>query len=115
MRYQTKRRPATGRQFKKHNAFSISHRPTVREIKAHIHVLNFYEHRLEKLVKRGRYAQCCCPFHRDHHPSFSVDCETGNARCFACGWSGDIVEFAMDFHGVSLPVALNYIREEAGL
>lgn len=105
---QKKWRPATGRRAK-HYAIP---RPSIAEIKANVHCLSFYGERLDTLVKRGRYAQARCPFHSpDNHPSFSVDTETGNARCFACDWHGDIVEFAMEYHGVSLPVALNILRE----
>lgn len=104
-------RPATGRRDKRYGV-SIPPRPTIAQIKARVHPLSFYAQRLDPLVKRGRYAQARCPFHNDRHPSFSVDCETGTARCFACGWRGDIVTFAMDFHGVSMPVALTMLQRE---
>lgn len=39
---------------------------------------------------KGR--QYRCPFHNDHTPSASVKNE--KFHCFACGWHGDIIDFA---------------------
>jgi DNA primase len=34
-----------------------------------------------------------CPFHDDHHPSCTVDFESGAFHCFACGVHGDAFKF----------------------
>lgn len=34
-----------------------------------------------------------CPFHDDNHPSFSVNFEEGMFHCFACGVTGDALDF----------------------
>jgi hypothetical protein len=38
-----------------------------------------------------------CPFHDDHHPSFSV--KKGYGKCWSCGWRGDIIQFWMQKNG----------------
>jgi hypothetical protein len=41
-----------------------------------------------------------CPFHDDHAPSFRVNLETSRGRCMACGWSGDMLAFVQQRHGL---------------
>ena len=40
-----------------------------------------------------------CPFHDDHHPSFSVRHNRG--RCFACSWHGDIIDYMQQRHNMT--------------
>jgi len=39
--------------------------------------------------------RCCCPFHEENNPSFSINLETGKYICFSgsCGVKGDIYSF----------------------
>ena len=39
-----------------------------------------------------------CPFHDDHHPSLKLD---RRYYCFACGASGDVIDFTARFFGIS--------------
>lgn len=39
-----------------------------------------------------------CPFHDDHHPSLKLD---KRYYCFACGESGDVIDFTARFFGIS--------------
>lgn len=50
-----------------------------------------------------------CPFHKDHKPSFRVNLETGRGRCMACGWSGDLVSFVMQRHGIGFVDAARHL------
>lgn len=50
-----------------------------------------------------------CPFHKDHKPSFRVNLETGRGRCMSCGWSGDLLSFAMQKHGLGFQEAARYL------
>ncbi len=50
----------------------------------------------EKLVRAGREWKCCCPFHAERTPSFTVNDAMGFGHCFGCGWHGDIIRFVMD-------------------
>ncbi len=48
-------------------------------------------------LKKGR---AVCPFHDGDNPSaFSVKNERG--KCFVCDWSGDIISFVQQKHGLS--------------
>jgi hypothetical protein len=44
---------------------------------------------VEKLTRQGEQAIGLCPFHDDHHPSFSLNVRTGQWICFACGRDGN--------------------------
>lgn len=50
----------------------------------------------EKLARAGREWKCCCPFHAERTPSFTVNDALEFGHCFGCGWHGDIIRFVMD-------------------
>ena len=47
-----------------------------------------------------------CPFHEDHHPSFSASEKKKRWACFVCNLSGDTIDFIQRFHGVDFKGAL---------
>ncbi|MDE2623764.1 MAG: toprim domain-containing protein [Betaproteobacteria bacterium] len=61
--------------------------------------------RLVKLRQAGREWEALCPFHSERTPSFRLyrgrDGEW-RGQCFGCGWHGDVLDFTMQAHGVSL-------------
>lgn len=52
--------------------------------------------RSEKLIRAGREHKCCCPFHAENTPSFTVNDALAFGHCFGCGWHGDIIRYVMD-------------------
>lgn len=46
-----------------------------------------------ELRRKGSYLVGRCPFHEDSKPSFSVSERLQRYKCFACGASGDVVDF----------------------
>ncbi len=44
-------------------------------------------------LKLNRSSMACCPFHQEKNPSFSVKESDGIFKCFACGVSGDSIDF----------------------
>ena len=56
-----------------------------------------------------------CPFHDDHHPSFTVDPRWQNYRCWSCGKNGDIFTFVQEHEKVSFPEALELLAQRAGI
>ncbi len=42
-----------------------------------------------------------CPFHEDSKPSLSVNLRTGMYHCFACGASGNYIQFVAQKYGLS--------------
>jgi len=59
--------------------------------------------------------RCVCPFHQDHKPSMELNVKSEKFKCLSCGESGDIVDFAMRFKGVSEKDALIYLAVKAGI
>lgn len=57
----------------------------------------------EKKVDDQLYA--CCPFHREKTPSFTVNTNTGEWYCHACGEGGSEKEFIANYFDVSKEVA----------
>jgi len=56
---------------------------------------DIFERRLDLSSLRGRRrGLVCCPFHRDHSPSLSVDLDNEIFHCFGCGVQGGHRRFA---------------------
>jgi DNA primase len=53
-----------------------------------------------------------CPFHNDHHPSLKLD---KRYYCFACGASGDVIDFTAKFFGVSVHSAAIKLARDFGI
>lgn len=86
------------------------------EILNRLDKVKFYQELIPSLKSNGKpEALGLCPFHKDTHPSLSVNRETGLYRCFACGAKGDIFNFYMRFKGVDFPTALKELGEMAGI
>lgn len=63
------------------------------------------------LKKSGRNYMCCCPFHKEKTPSFSVSPSKQIYKCFGCGKSGNAIGFLMDIENLEFPEA---VRKLAG-
>lgn len=61
------------------------------------------------LRKRGTSYKGLCPFHDDKTPSFSVSPSRGVYKCFACGESGNVVNFIMKHEQKTYPEALRWL------
>ena len=67
------------------------------------------------LTQKGRNFFGVCPFHDDNHPSMSVSREKQIYTCFACGASGNVFKFIMDYEHVSFKEAVNKVAVIAGV
>jgi DNA primase len=56
-----------------------------------------------------------CPFHGSESRSFMVDKGSGFARCFGCGWRGDVIKFKMDHDGLPFGEALEALERGNGI
>jgi DNA primase len=63
----------------------------------------------------GKKFKGLCPFHDDHRPSFDVDPQFQNYRCWSCGKNGDVFNFIQDHERVSFPEALELLARRAGI
>ncbi|MCS6978355.1 MAG: DNA primase [Gemmatales bacterium] len=67
------------------------------------------------LKKRGRTYLGLCPFHDDHHPSFSVDPTRQIFRCWACGKAGDVIAFVQERERLGFREALELLARRANI
>jgi CHC2 zinc finger len=68
------------------------------------------------LRKRGPQAYLgLCPFHAEKTPSFHVSEARGFFKCFGCGKSGDLFNFAQELYGMSFSSAVQYFGERFGV
>jgi DNA primase len=68
-----------------------------------------------KLQRRGRLFWGLCPFHKEKSPSFKVESERRNYKCFGCGASGDAFKWLMEIEGLNFPEAVERLAGEAGV
>lgn len=74
-----------------------------------------YEKIVHKFKVQGDRLTGLCPFHDDKKESFSVDLKTGKYNCFACGESGNFINFKANILGISTKDAYKEILHEHGI
>lgn len=65
-------------------------------------ILNLLESKNVQHIKiAGNEIRCCCPFHEEKNPSFSINLETGKYICFSgkCGKKGNLISFISEMTG----------------
>lgn len=60
----------------------------------------------------NKHGMALCPFHDDHHPSLKLD---KRYYCFACGESGDVIDFTSKFFGISVHSAASKLARDFGI
>lgn len=68
-----------------------------------------------KLTRKGRVFWGCCPFHKEKSPSFKVENERRNYKCFGCGAGGDAFKWLVETEGLSFPEAVERLAADAGV
>ncbi|OLC53740.1 MAG: DNA primase [Chloroflexi bacterium 13_1_40CM_4_68_4] len=67
------------------------------------------------LKRAGRVYKGLCPFHSEKTPSFQVDPERRNYKCFGCGESGDVFTWLEKQEHLEPVEALKVLAERAGV
>ena len=67
------------------------------------------------LKKKGINYVGLCPFHNDKHESFSVSPSRQIYKCFACGQSGDIYQFLIEYEKMTFVEAVKYCAKRVGI
>ena len=67
------------------------------------------------LKRRGSNFVGLCPFHNEKTPSFSVSSSKQFYYCFGCGAKGDVVQFLIEYSGLSFIDALKELCTRAGI
>jgi DNA primase len=65
--------------------------------------------------KRGGRFVALCPFHRERTPSFFINDEKGNYKCFGCGAGGSVFRFVMEMDKINFPEAVRKLGGKAGI
>ena len=68
-----------------------------------------------RLKKAGNSYTCCCPFHDEKTPSFSVNQKKQFFNCFGCHEAGNAIKFIMNYDNVSFAEAVEEIASMAGM
>lgn len=63
------------------------------------------------LKRRGSGYTCCCPFHSERTPSFSVSPRLNICKCFSCGKGGSPVQFVMEHDNLSYREAIESLAK----
>ena len=74
-----------------------------------------YEAALEGVKLNGLNLLAICPFHADKNASLSVELRTGKYHCFACGASGNYVDFYARMHDIPTSEAFKEILQAHGV
>ena len=72
----------------------------INDIKQRLPILQVLAH---YNIQPDKHHQILCPFHPDDKPSCKIYPETNTYHCFACGKTGDTIQFIQDKE-VRIPV-----------
>jgi len=88
----------------------------IERIKDQLDIVSYIQTYVPTLKKAGRTFKACCPFHNEKSPSFVVNPETQQWRCYgSCATGGDIFSFAMKFHNWTFAEALQELAKNANV
>ena len=59
--------------------------------------------------------KCCCPFHNEKTPSFSVSQDKKFYHCFGCGVSGNVFDFVREMEKLSFVESVEFLAKKAGV
>ncbi|MEC8517941.1 MAG: DNA primase, partial [Verrucomicrobiota bacterium] len=68
-----------------------------------------------ELRKRGATYKCCCPFHNEKTPSFTVNQERQIYHCFGCGANGDVFSFVQEYDKLDFLSAVQFLADRTGV
>lgn len=68
-----------------------------------------------ELKRKGVNFVCCCPFHTERTPSFTVSPVRNRWHCYGCGRDGDAVAFLMEYRHLAFPEAIEWLAKKYGI
>ena len=80
-----------------------------------LNIVDVVEHYGLQLKRSGSNYTCCCPFHNERTPSFSVSKRLNLAHCFSCGKSVGPVQFVMEQQGLEYRQAVEELAKAFGI
>jgi len=70
----------------------------INDIKQRLSILQVLAH---YQLHPDKHHQIKCPFHADDKPSCKIYIDTNTYHCFACGKTGDVIQFIQDKEGIT--------------
>lgn len=65
-----------------------------------------------QLMRAGTSYKCCCPFHQEDTPSFTVSPGRNTFHCFGCGKHGSPIDFVMEYEHKTFPEAVKALADK---
>ena len=87
---------------------------TLKRINESVNLFEYASQTLE-MERKGADYFASCPAHADRTPSLSFSPDKNNYYCFSCGRGGYIINFIMDFEGLSFQDAVEKASELANI
>jgi len=84
-------------------------------LKKVVSLLRLIESQGYKVEKRGKDWAMRCVFHEEETASLIVSPEKNLYHCFGCGAAGSVIDWVMKTQGVSLPHAVQLLKDGAAL
>jgi len=67
------------------------------------------------LKRAGSNMVCCCPFHNEKTPSFTLYSSPSHYYCYGCGAGGDVITFIRQMENLDYTSAVEHLAARAGL
>lgn len=64
------------------------------------------------IKKSGTNYTCCCPFHGEKSPSFTVNSVENFYKCFGCGRAGDSIKFLEEYKKWTFQQAISHLANK---
>lgn len=88
----------------------------IERVKDQLDIVSYIQTYVPSLKKAGRTYKACCPFHAEKTPSFVVNPETQQWRCYgSCATGGDLFSFAMKYNNWTFAEALQELAKMANV
>ncbi len=71
--------------------------------------------RYSQLRRAGSNTVCCCPFHSEKTPSFTIFSPGDHFYCFGCGAGGDVITFQMRIENLDYLAAVETLCQRCGM
>ena len=88
---------------------------TIEEIRSRNNIVDVISSYVPDLRRRGGTFKCCCPFHNEKTPSFTVNQERQIFKCFGCGIGGDVFKFVQEYDKVDFLGAIQILADRVGV
>ncbi len=84
------------------------------QVKAALSLSAIVEKDGHEMRKKSGNLVCCCPFHEERSPSFTIF-EDSRYKCFGCGAGGDIFSYWMTTRNADFAAAAKELAQMAGI